>query len=402
MTASIATYDYLVIGGGMTAAAAVQGIREVDGHGSVGIFSMEQHRPYNRPPLTKKLWQGKPEDSIWRKLSDDNLDLLLGLRVKQIDPLRKQVQNETGQTVSYGKLLLATGGSSRRLPFAPPETVYFRTLDDFHTVRSWLGQGARIGIIGGGFIGSEIAAALASNGEQAVMVFPETGLGARIYPADLSQFLNRYYQEKGVELHPGLEIQAIFRQGNGFVLQAKDGRQVAVEHIIAGIGILPNTGLGQTAGVSIGGPEVGAGILVDKNLRTDQPDIFAAGDVASFYNSALGRTMRVEHEDNANSMGRVAGLNMAGQATPYDHQPYFYSDLFDLGYEAVGELDPHLQTVADWQDPFRKGVVYYLKDEKVRGVLLWNTWDQVDAARALIAERHVFQPEALKNILPAS
>ena len=393
-------YDYLILGGGMTAAAAVKGIREADEHGSIAIFSLEPHRPYNRPPLTKKLWQGKPEDSIWSKYTNENLDLLLGLRIKHLDPQARQVQDETGRSYTYGRLLLATGGSPRRLPFAPPETVYYRTLDDYHTVRSWMGKGARIGIIGGGFIGSEIAAALASNGEKAVMVFPETGLGARIYPANLSQFLTHYYQEKGVEVHPGLEIQAIIRQGIGFALQAKDGRLVAVDHIIAGIGILPNTELAQAAGISIGSPELGRGILVDKYLHTDQADVFAAGDVASFYNPALEKTMRVEHEDNAKSMGHVAGLNMAGQATPYDHQPYFYSDLFDLGYEAVGELDPRLQTVADWQEPFRKGVIYYLKDEKVRGVLLWNTWDQVNAASALIAEGRPYPEKALHGLLP--
>jgi NADPH-dependent 2,4-dienoyl-CoA reductase/sulfur reductase-like enzyme len=232
------------------------------------------------------------------------------------------------------------------------------------------------------------------------MVFPETGLGARVYPADLSQFVTRYYQEKGVEIHSGMEIQAIDRQGTGFVLRGKDGKTVQVDHIIAGIGIQPNTGLAQAAGITIGGPEAGSGILVDTHLRTNQPDIYAAGDVAAFHNSVLGRTMRVEHEDNANSMGRTAGLNMAGRAVTYDHQPFFYSDLFDLGYEAVGELDPRLETVADWKDPFRQGVIYYRKDDRVRGVLLWNTWDQVDAARKLIAEGKIYRPEALKGLLP--
>lgn len=393
------TYDYVIIGGGMTAAAAVQGIREVDADGTIGIFSKEHHRPYNRPPLTKKLWQGKSEDIIWSKMPIDNLELFSGCSITTLDPQHKQLQDEAGHVYRYGKLLLATGGSPRRLPFAPPETVYYRTLDDYHTVRGWMGQGARIGIIGGGFIGSEIAASLASNGEKAVMVFPESDLGARIYPADLSQFVTQYYQEKGVEIQPGLELQAIDRQGAGFVLRGKDGKSVQVDHIIAGIGIQPNTDLAQAAGITIGGSDAGGGILVDTHLSTNQPDIFAAGDVAAFFNPALGRTMRVEHADNANSMGRAAGLNMAGRESTYDHQPFFYSDLFDLGYEAVGELDPRLQTVSDWQDPYRKGVIYYLKEDKVRGVLLWNTWDQVDAARKLIADGNTYRPEALKGLL---
>ncbi len=393
-------YDYLIVGGGMTAAAAAQGIREVDPVGTIAILSREAHRPYNRPPLTKKLWQGKPESIIWRDLPEENLDLLLGCRVTRLDPLQKQLQDEAGKVYHYKRLLLATGGAPRRLPFASEGVLYYRTLADYHTVRGWMGRGARIGVIGGGFIGSEIAAALASNGEKVVMVFPEPAIGARIYPADLAQYVTQYYQQKGVEVHAGMEIQAIEPQGAGYVMRAKDGETVEVDHIIAGIGIQPNVGLAQAAGVALGGAEVGGGILVDPYLRTNLPDIYAAGDVASFYNPALQRTLQVEHEDNANSMGRTAGLNLAGRETAYEHQPFFYSDLFDLGYEAVGELDSRLETYADWVEPFRQGVVYYLKDQKVRGVLLWNTWDQVDSAREIIAAGRVFKEGELKGLLP--
>lgn len=396
----MAAYDYLIVGGGMTAAAAVKGIREVDQKGSIAILSAEPHRPYNRPPLSKKLWQGKPEEIIWRKLPGDGLDFIGDCQVTSVDPQKKQVTDLSGKSYSYKRLLLATGGSPRKLPFAPPETCYFRTLDDYHTVRGWIGQGKRIGIIGGGFIGSEMTAALASNGEKPVMVFPEPGLGARIFPADLSQFLNQYYTERGVEIHAGMEIQAIDRQGDRFALRSGKGESIVVDHIIAGIGIRPNTGLAQAAGIAVAKNEEGGGILVDEHLRTNLPSIFAAGDAASFPQPAWQKTVRVEHEDNANSMGYVAGQNMAGHDVPYDHQPFFYSDLFDLGYEAVGQLNPDLQTVADWQEPFHKGVVYYLKEEKVKGVLLWDTWDQVDAAREIIAGGRTYRPESLKGFLP--
>lgn len=393
-------YDYLIVGGGMTAAAAAQGIREVDPKGTIGIISAEDQRPYNRPPLTKKLWQGKSEDIIWRDLPKEHLNLILGCRVSTLDPHLKQLQDEAGLLYGYKKLLLATGGSPRRLPFAPEDTLYYRTLDDYHTVRGWVGKGERIGIIGGGFIGSEIAAALAANGEQVVMVFPENGIGSRIYPGDLTQFVTEYYQKKGVEVHPGMEIQAIDRLDNRFVMRAKDGQTVEVDHIIAGIGILPSIELAQAAGIKIGDPEKGGGILVDEHLLTNQPDIYAAGDVASFYNPTLQQQMRVEHEDNANSMGRVAGLNMAGRKTAYLHQPFFYSDLFDLGFEAVGELNPRRETYADWKEPFRQGVVYYLMNRKIRGVLLWNTWNQVDVARKLISNGRTYSDSELKGLLP--
>jgi NADPH-dependent 2,4-dienoyl-CoA reductase/sulfur reductase-like enzyme len=393
-------YDYLIIGGGMTAAAAALGIREVDPKGTIGIISAEGERPYNRPPLTKKLWQGKSEEILWRDIPKERLDLILNCRVTSLDRQLKQVQDEAGQSYGYKKLLLATGGSPRRLPFAPEDTVYYRTLEDYHTVRGWVGQSARIGIIGGGFIGSEIGAALASIGEKVVMAFPDNGIGARIYPVDLSTFVTQYYQQKGVEIHPGMEIQAIERDGNGYIMRGKGEQIVEVDHIIAGIGILPNIELAQAAGIKIGDKENGSGILVDKHLRTNDADIYAAGDVASFYNFALHETMRVEHEDNALSMGKAAGQNMAGRETAYQHQPFFDSDLFDLGFEAVGDLNPHMDTFADWKEPFRKGVVYYLKDNKVRGVLLWNTWDQVGAARELISRGDAYEDSELKGSLP--
>jgi len=161
---------------------------------------------------------------------------------------------------------------------------------------------------------------------------------------------------------------------------------------VAGLGITPNTALAAAAGLA-----VDDGIVVDRLLRTSHPAIYAAGDAARFYNPALDRQLRVEHEDNANSMGRQAGRNMAGKEEPYDHLPFFYSDLFDLGYEAVGDLDARLDLVADWQEPFREGVIYYLRDGRVRGVLLWNVWGQVDAARELIAAREPRTPDDLRG-----
>lgn len=164
---------------------------------------------------------------------------------------------------------------------------------------------------------------------------------------------------------------------------------------MAGIGIQPDVELARQAGLAVDN-----GIIVDEFLRTSHPSIYAAGDVAAFVNPAIGNRIRVEHEDNALTMGRAAGRAMAGQAEPYDHLPFFYSDLFELGYEAVGEVDARLETVADWIEPFRQGVVYYLRGQRVRGVLLWNVWGQVEAARRLIAMPGPFRPADLKGRLP--
>jgi NADPH-dependent 2,4-dienoyl-CoA reductase/sulfur reductase-like enzyme len=163
---------------------------------------------------------------------------------------------------------------------------------------------------------------------------------------------------------------------------------------VAGIGIEPNVELATSAGL-----KVDDGIVVDELLRTSCSDIYAAGDVASFRFPGLDTYTRFEHEDNANMMGTQAGQNMAGADELYQHLPYFYSDLFDLGYEAVGELDAKLDTVADWETPFQKGVVYYLRQDRVRGVLLWNVWDQVDAARDLITSRKSMTSSTLSQRL---
>ena len=394
------TFTYVIIGGGMTAAAAAQGIREIDPKGPLAILSGENHLPYNRPPLTKKLWQGKPESIIWRDLPQENMVTLTQTLVTSLDPARKKIRTVSGEEFGYQRLLLATGGVPNRLPFATEDILYFRSLDDYHTLRGWTGKGARFGVIGGGFIGSEIAAALAAQGEQVTMVFPEPAIGWRIYPADLARFITDYYRQKGVEVHSEMRMSALERSNNQLVLRSEKGQAVAVDHIVAGIGIRPNVELAQAAGVQIGGPDTGGGILVDEFLQTNQPDIYAAGDAATFYNPALNRRMRVEHEDNANTMGRIAGLNMAARPTPYHHLPFFYSDLFDLGYEAVGDLDSRLDTFADWKDPYHEGVVYYMRDDKVRGILLWNTWGQVDAARKIITEGRSFGQLELKGRIP--
>ncbi|HEU4474804.1 MAG TPA: FAD/NAD(P)-binding oxidoreductase, partial [Gemmatimonadales bacterium] len=293
-------------------------------------------------------------------------------------------------------LLLATGGRPRRFPDAPEGVVYFRTLEDYRKVRDLSDRGSSFAVIGAGFIGSEIAAALRMQDREVTMIVRDQGIGAKVYPADLSHWLVGYYREKGVTVRLGEEAGRIESRDGRFRVHAGKDDPLAVDAVVAGLGIEPDVGLARDAGL-----KVGDGIEVDRRLRTSRPDVYAAGDVANFHNPALGKRIRVEHEDNANTMGAIAGRNMAGAGLDYDHLPFFYSDLFDLGYEAVGDLDVRLETVADWKEKFREGVVYYLKDGRVRGVLLWNTWNQVDAARALIAEPGPFRPEQLKGRLPA-
>lgn len=388
-------YTYLIVGAGMAADAAVKGIREIDGNGSIGIVGQEPHPPYARPPLSKKLWQGKPLESIWRGTEELGVTLCTGRRAVNLDAANREVRDDRGEIYRFDRLLIATGGSPRRLPFGGDDIVYFRTLDDYRRLRALADAEGAFAVIGGGFIGSEIAAALAMNGREVTMLFPEAGIGSRVFPADLAAFLTGYYHEKGVEVLNGVAVAGMRQNGQKPVVVTGSGREIVADGVVAGLGIELNTELAARAGLPIEN-----GIAVDEFLRAGVPDVFAAGDVASFHNPALGERIRLEHEDNALVMGRQAGRNMAGAAEPYHHLPFFYSDLFELGYEAIGMLDSRLETVADWQEPYRKGVVYYLRDGRVRGVLLWNVWDQVDAARQLIAEPGPVRPEDLKGRLP--
>lgn len=380
----------------MTADAACRGIRDHDLEGTIGVFAGEGHPPYARPPLSKALWAGKDEGTIWRGTADLGADVRVGSRIVSLDLDARTVTDDRGETHGYERLLIATGGSPRRLPAAGDEVIHFRTLDDYRRLRELAGEGTRVVVVGGGFIGSEIAAALMSNGCAVTMVFPEDGIGARLFPAPLSRFVNDYYGEKGVQVLAGALVQDVSRRDGGLVVEVDGGRSLAADVVVAGLGIVPATELAEAAGLP-----VEDGIVVDEHGRAGgREDVFAAGDVARFPVAALGGTRRVEHEDHANTHGRIVGANMAGAATSYDHLPFFYSDLFDLGYEAVGDVDSRLGTVEEWAEPNRKGVVGYVDDEgRPRGFLLWDTWGKVDAARDLIRSGAVLDRDALRSFL---
>ena len=385
-------YKYLIIGAGMTAAAAAEGIREIDPTGSIGMVGSEDDLPYNRPALSKGLWKGKPLNSIWRNFDGMGVSINLGTKIESLDAGLHLAESERGETYAGDKVLIATGGKPRRLDLDSEAVVYFRSLASYQRLRKMCESGQDFAVVGGGFIGSEIAAALAMNGKHVSMILRENGIGERIYPPDLAQFVTDYYRKKGVDVLPGETVEGIEPHHGRYVLTTHGGQTLTVDGVVAGLGIQLNIELAQAAGL-----KTNTGIIVNETLQSSAPGIYAAGDVAEFFNPALGKWMQVEHEDNANVMGRQAGRNMAGAAEPYTHLPYFYSDMFELGYEAVGLLDARLETVADWKEPYQKGVIYYLAEGRVRGMLLWNVWGQVERARQLIAEPGPFKAEDLKE-----
>ncbi len=395
-------YAYVIVGAGLTGVSAVEGIREVDSEGAILLIGREEDLPYDRPPLSKSLWLGKKKvDEIHLHDRDfyqsKGVDLQLGAEVSALDAKAKTIATTGGATCPYGKLLLATGGRPRQLDIPGgdlPAISYYRTLADYRRIREQAAAGESAIVVGGGFIGSEMTAALHSNGVSVAMVYGGPYLVDRVFPEDLGRALQADYVSRGITTHAE-DVPVAFEEHDGRIaVTTKSGQKIEADFAIVGIGIQPETTLAEQAGL-----EIGNGIVVDEFQQTSDRSIFAAGDVAAFPYEALGGRMRIEHWDHALNHGKQAGKNMAGAQEAYSYMPYFFSDLFEFGYEAVGQVDSRLAVVADWREEHKTGVLYYLADDMVRGVMLCNVWDKVEEARALIRAAKKVEPGELMGAI---
>lgn len=401
---------YLIVGGGMAGDAAAKALHRADPSGRTVMITREEAAPYRRPFLSKDLWNKEGAEGRLDLGTTTQVDALLtSKKVTSLDPARSIVTLNDGTEVSFERLLLATGASPRHLRGLPASErlIYYRSLADYHRVRELATEGANVIVVGGGFVGSEMAAALTLAGCQVTMVFPEPGIAWGKFPDELSKRVTEKYAERGVKIRSHLTVSEAEQTGELVKLTLGDGAVLSADLVIVGAGAIPNDELAQEAGLRVDG-----GVVVDEALRAINQEngetfnaIFAAGDVTKPYWPQLGRSIRIEHEDNAYAMGEAAGRAMAASLTGgaeklpvYTHLPFFYSDLFDDGYEAVGILDTSLEIYEEWNG--NEGIVYYLEDGRVKGVLLWNTWGQVDAARDLIEEGKQYGPGELKGRLP--
>ena len=395
-------YNYLIVGGGIAADAAVRGIREVDAEGTIGVVSKDTDPPYKRPWLSKALWKGKSVDKVWYNTESRGAELHLGRAVQTLDLAANQVTDDHGDQFSYDKLLLATGVRPRHVAPDSDRIIAYRRLTDFRQLWDLAQNHKRFAVVGNGFIGSELAAALAMNDREVEMIYPGDAICDRLFPADLAEYVSARYRDKKIALHSGVKAGTVTETTDGVTIELLDGNddpagQIEADAVVTGIGSELNDELAKAAGLT-----VDDGIRVDRSLRTSHPNVYAAGDIANFYQSALDKRLRVEHEDNALTMGKAAGRAMAGQSEPWDYLPLFYSDLFDMGYEAVGEIDSRHETVEDWIEPFKQGVAYYLDGKQVRGVLDWNVWDKIPTARKMIGSDLPAKGEGLRAEMLAS
>lgn len=367
------SYDYVIVGGGLAGGRGAEGIRQVDEEGSVVLVTREAHRPYERPPLSKDYMLGEAgldrvylqEDGYYE---ENDIELLTGVRVTRLDPEVQTVTLDDDRVLGYGKLLLATGGAARRLPISDSdlENVFtLRTIEDSQGIQEAGGEGKHALIMGGSFIGSEVASSLTQRGTRVTMVFPESGLLARIVPEELSKFLVEVYHQEGVTVMPGVVCEKL--EGEGKVARAMldNGETLDVDLVVMGVGITLNTQLAQQAGLELGQDEA---VIVDEYLRSSDPNIYCAGDIAAWPDPTFGERLRVEHWDVARRQGRRAGRNMAGEEEAYGALPYFFSDMFDVSFEVWGNLVSWDRTVMRGS-PEEGSVAYYYFDEgKMVGV----------------------------------
>lgn len=389
-------YEYVIVGGGMIADAAAKGIRELDPDSAILILSDDVDEPYTRPALSKLLWTDPSftEDKVALGTSATGAEIRTGDRVESIDPEAKTV-TVAGETLEYGALLLATGGTPTTIDLpAGDRVVYFRTFADYRHLRSLADDRPHVAVVGGSYLGTEIAAALVQNDCRVTLVTPDSTLREKVFPADLATTFQGWFEDAGVEIVPDTRIEGGTADEDGVVLTTEDGDTIEADVVVFGLGISPNVELAEAAGL-----EVGDGIVVDEHLRTSNPSVYAAGDVASYPDALLGRR-RIEHVDLARKQGRAAGRAMVGDEAPFSYTPYFYSMVFGHRYEAIGSLDSSLDVVAAWAAPGEKGSLYYLDGDEVKGVLLWGNAsdaepDARDGAREVLARPSAFSREEL-------
>jgi 3-phenylpropionate/trans-cinnamate dioxygenase ferredoxin reductase subunit len=387
-------YKYVLVGGGLASAQAVQGVREVDSQGSILLVCAEKRLPYHRPPLTKGLLLGKkkPEDVFCKPQDfyEKNLvQILQGTRATGIDPQARRLNLENGTEVLFDRLLLATGSRARRLsiPGADlPWVMTIRTLDDSLDLLSGLAQVRTAVIVGGSFLGAETASALAQKGIETTMLFPEFRILERLLDAELGGHLHHLFESKGVRILTGRKPAAFLGKDRIEAVRTDRDERIPADLVVLGVGADLNNELAKEAGLALGRS---GGVRVDSRLRTSSEAIYAAGDIAEYPDPTYQKPLRLEHWDSAFRQGLTAGRNMAGADEPFTALPHYFSTLFDLGFSVWGDF-------SNWETTIRAGEigrtgswVLYLAGGRLSGILAFDPVDpdQEHEIEALVRAR---------------
>jgi len=386
----------VVVGGGLAAGTLVTQLREHGHDGEVVVLAEERHAPYERPPLSKDLLLGKgsPDDAAVHEgawYAEHGIDLRTGTAATAVDRAGRRVQ-AGGEWLDYDELVLATGARPRHLPMADEAGVpvlYLRTLDDSLALREQLTEGARVGIIGGGWIGLEVASAARHHGAE-VTVLESLDLPlVRVLGPEVAQVFADLHREHGVDLRTGVQVTAITPRGDGATVALGDGSAVDVDLLVVGVGVEPDVALAEAAGLVVDN-----GIRTDARLRTSDDHVHAIGDVANADHPVLGHPLRVEHWDTAKKHGQALAATLSGTPTDADALPYFFTDQYDLGMEYVGNPGPegYDRVVLTGDVPGRVFRAWWLRGDRVVAGMRANDWDAIDEIRRVVGTDE-FPPE---------
>jgi 3-phenylpropionate/trans-cinnamate dioxygenase ferredoxin reductase subunit len=396
----MSTETHVIVGAGLAGATAAATLREEGFRGRVVLLGAEPHLPYERPPLSKEFLHGRKtfEDAFVHPVEfydNREIELRLGAPVTGLDLDAHQVI-VGHETLGYHRLLLATGSSARRLPPADRSgatVAYLRTVEDAERIKAGLRPERRVTVIGGGWIGLEVAAAARNAGCDVVVVEPMAEPLLRVLGPEVGRIFAALHRRHGVEVKTSTNVVDIRSRpasgspGEGVpaVVHLDDGTATVTDLLVVGIGAVPNTDLAEAAGL-----KVEDGVVVDEHLRSSHPDVFAAGDLASAWHPALGRRVRVEHWDNAIKQGTTAARNMLGAVEAYDRLPYFFTDQYDLGMEYVGHVGPEgYDEVVLRGDPAGVFTAFWVTGGRIAAAMHVNDWDATPSLRAVVGADRV-------------
>jgi 3-phenylpropionate/trans-cinnamate dioxygenase ferredoxin reductase component len=382
----------VLVGGGLASGTAVRELRDQGYTGDLIVIAGEAHPPYERPPLSKGYLLGnEPAEkalvNVESWYAEHDVDLRTGVSVESVDPEARTLR-AGGEEITWSGLLLATGAIPRHLALADDSGApvhYLRTLEDSTELKAQLTEGARIGIIGGGWIGLEVASAARQAGAEVTVLEAQDQPLRGVVGPEIGALFAQLHREKGVDVRTGVRIEAIERGADGVTISLAGADPLVVDRVVVGVGVAPMADLASDAGIGVDN-----GILVDSGLHTSAPGIFAAGDVANVDHPVLGHRVRVEHWDTAIKHGTVAATNLLGGNAVADHLPYFFTDQYALGLEYVGHPGPdgfdRVVVTGDSEGPVegRTFRVWWLRGDRVVAGMHVNDWDSIGWVRELV------------------